>query len=82
MGIFRKKSIETKTFVDGQQQAGDPIPGLKIPDPEKQQEAEKPKEKEKPALETNTTGQNTIRIIPGYYYWLDEYGELCFKLKR
>jgi len=101
MGIFKKKNIQTKTFIEGQQQAEDnfrePIPGLKMPKPVV------PNRDPVPEPEPNTmkdyinriggqgsTGYEeplqqqpkTVKLVPGYYFWVDEYGDICFKHKR
>lgn len=89
MGLFTKKNIQTKTFVDGQEQEIREEPAeekkkigrpSKLPPPppppveddeETEEEEEKPQPKEPKA--------EKIILQPGFYYWLDDYGEVCLK---
>lgn len=96
MGLFGKKKVETKTFVEGQQvqtqtQQAQPIPGLQMPAPVVPNNTEQELLRlqiQQAQLEAQARQQaqrqmaQEVALQPGFLYWVDEYGDICMKPRR
>ena len=87
--MFGKKKIETKTFVNGQQQGGQPLQPIQRnelpPPPPPSEELEQIQQPiqyaqhiPQPIVPQQQQPQQIV-LQPGYYYWIDDYGEVCMK---
>lgn len=93
MGLFKKKPIETKTFIEGQQQQPTaqqlpPMPPPPLPQPPLPPPPQPPIDYNEDGVDypqdniSEELQPQPIKLQPGFYYWIDEFGDLCSKPMR